>query len=191
MPISTYSASSKRKSKGFTLLEMMVVIGVVTVLSSMILGYSQRNNRQVMLATSQAKMVSLFSRAKALSIQTFFEPQEADETICAHGVKVDEETQSIFIFQDIAEGVGCSRDIDDYEYDSGDVRLEGELNELFVGEQTIVIDGDNTDLDWVLFIPPEPRVKFNGSQQEYGVALTDGTVNVSVRVTKDGQIKLN
>jgi len=161
----------------------------------MMVGYSQRNSRQILLATSQAKLASIFSRAKALSIQTYFQAQTSDEAICGHGVYLDlddQENQKVFIFQDIdtLENGRCDTDPDAYTYDAGiDRPLVGELNEALLGSRGVYIS--ESDSDYVIFIPPAPDVAFDDTDlTELSLNLTDGDVNLRVIVTEDGQIRI-
>ncbi|KKU19686.1 MAG: hypothetical protein UX31_C0019G0013 [Candidatus Nomurabacteria bacterium GW2011_GWA1_46_11] len=191
MPTSKSSGSFRRNRKGFTLIEIVVVMGVVAVLSSLMLGYSQRNSKQVLLATSQAKLASIFARAKFLSIQSFFYSGPRNEIICGHGVGIDTDTKKIFIFQDIIDEGPCSKDLDDYELDAGDKILGGELNQLNLADKGVNI---TTDSEYVIFIPPEPVVKFSGSTEESSVFISDAdneNFKLGVTVTKDGQIRMD
>ena len=192
MPISKYSGSSRRNNRGFTLLEIVVVMGIMAILSAMMLGYSQRNSKQVLLATTQVKLASIFSRAKALSIQSFFDSGSGggDEVICAHGVHIDIDSQEMFIFQDIRDSGSCPRDPRQYDYSATDDReLEGELNKVSLADKSIKIE--SADSQYVIFIPPEPRVEFDGDNPNTSsVVITDGDMNLTVTVTKDGQIRM-
>lgn len=192
MAISKFSVSSRVNNRGFTLLEIVVVIGIMAILSTMMLGYSQRNSRQVLLATTQVKLQSIFSRAKTLSIQSFFDSgsQDPDEIVCAHGVYIDKDSQRMFIFQDITDSGSCSTDPGTYEYNENkDRELEGELNQLDLADKTVQID--KYDSHYVIFIPPEPIVEFDGTNEnESSVTITDGDMDLTVTVTKDGQIRM-
>ena len=188
MPILKSSGFFRRPRGGFTLIEIVVVMGIIAILSSMMLGYSQRNSRQVLLATSQAKLASMFARAKFLSIQSFFYSGPQDEIVCGHGVGIDVDAKRVFIFQDIIDGGLCSRDIDDYEFDGGDRILEGELNQLQLADNGIDIA---TDSEYIIFIPPEPLVKFSGSGRESSVVISDENLSLGITVTENGQIRMD
>lgn len=203
MPTLRSSVSSERNHRGFTLLEIVVVMGIMAVLSSLMLGYSQRNSKQVLLATTQAKMASVFSRAKFLSLQSFFSTNSSvgdDEFICAHGVEVDFDEQRISIFQSISDECAGPENLSDTNYideylDYEKVYLEGELNRLHLSEQRgveLVGEGQYT----VIFIPPEPRVKFSDNVTDdilkvEAKTTVDDTFILGVTVDKNGQIQVN
>ena len=60
-----------KPTKGFTLIELMVVMSIVAFLTTILVGYSKQSGRQLLLVTTEAKILSLISRTKCLSIETF------------------------------------------------------------------------------------------------------------------------
>lgn len=191
MATSNFSEFFRRKDKGFTLFEVLIVISIIAILSGILVGYSRQNSRQLALATSQAKLVSLVSRAKFLSIQTYFQPAEGSlplgKVICAYGVRVED--SRVFIFQDV--DTTCSRNPSTYTYGGDDVDLSGDLNELDLTDSLVNIVEDDVlpEIRYIIFVPPEPLVKINeASITEGSIMLSDGDTVVGVSVTEDGQV---
>lgn len=157
MLISSFSSSfrSKRKAHlkgGFTLIEVLVVISIMAILSAILVSYSRQNGQQLLLISAIAKVETLISRAKFISVQTFFEDQSG--IICAHGVKVEKDEDSISIFKVEKDG-NCPDPEGGYEnlHINDDWKLSGELNNLELGESGIdIIDS----FDYVVFVPPTP-----------------------------------
>src|SRR3989344_6023717 len=156
---STSTKGQPEKERGFTLIELVVVMAVTTVLISMVIGYSKESTRQLALTSTQAKMLSLINRAKFLSIETFFGGgRSGDQRICSYGVRVDLSNQEIFIFQDLsylAECPGNSNNV----YDEGE-KLSGELNKVNLQDALVTFTEDTT-LKEAVFIPPDPKTKIN------------------------------
>ncbi len=185
--------AKKHTSQAFTLIEILVVMSVLAIMSSILVGYSRNNSKRFLLTSTEARIVSMFSRAKFLSIETFFKEYGSTGSmrqICSYGVHVDEPSQEIFIFQDRAPiGAECpSNNI----YDQGnDVRLLGDLNEMTLDSNIILIDRNKTDLKNVVFIPPNPDVKLNNgdASRSINIKLADGSDSFTVTVTKAGQMK--
>ncbi|OGY57093.1 MAG: hypothetical protein A2Y84_00360 [Candidatus Colwellbacteria bacterium RBG_13_48_8] len=205
MLISDFLAWLKRvtpgKGDGFTLFEILIVVGIISILSTVLLGYSQRNGVIIQLASNQAKLQSLLSRAKALSIQTYFEGPGEGENVCAHGVGV--EGQEAYIFQlwgDSCPGpeIGSPSDawMGGYECRGStelrEERLAGELDSINFENKLVEIDEGESNLTCVIFIPPDPVVKINGGEESASVVIRgkDDTGSLGITVTKDGKIEL-
>jgi len=178
------------RQDGFTLLELLVVIGITAVLLSMTLGYSRESTRQLALTSTQAKMLSLINRAKFLSIETFFGGgRSGDQRICAYGVMVDTSSQEMFIFQDLSGTGNCPGDSNG-SYNEGE-KLSGELNEVNL-QDTLVTFTEDTNLSEAVFIPPDPKTKINKddtTEAKIGVKIREGKGQFTITVNNAGQIK--
>ena len=184
MVISPFSASPKG---GFTLVEMMIVVSIIVILSAILIGYSGQSSKQLLLTSTEAKILSLISRAKFLSIETFFAGASGvGPQICAYGVKVDRNAQEIFIFQDRASECPAN---DRYDSDN-DLKLDGEVNKIVL-DSAVVRVTDETSLSDLVFIPPDPDIEINDGQTSASVIveLADGSGDFTITVNNVGQIK--
>ena len=182
------TASTK---SAFTLIEMLVIISVTLVLSTILIGYSRESSRQLLLINSQAKLVSLISRSKSLSTATFLENSSlptgpSDPRICGYGIHLDQGAGEVFIFRDMA--VNCSTS--DKKFALGDAKLSGQLD-IFKMDKNTTQFADTTLSD-VVFVPPDPTVVINGdgSVQEavLGIELKDQSSKVIVKINNAGRI---
>lgn len=181
-------------SSGFTLVELMVVLTIITVLTGILVGYSKQNSKYLLLSTTEARVLSLVSRAKFLSIETFFEdlggPGPTGKT-CGYGVHVDTSANEIFIFQDRRSAVpGCPAN---NIWNPGlDERLTSELDSVKINPELMTLGGT---LRNVVFVPPDPEVHINGPSGDESasidITLVDATGSFSVTVTNAGQVKAN
>lgn len=164
------------KSKGFTLIEMLVVISIMTLLSSLLILYSRTGENQIILFREQARVISILNRAKSLSVQMF----NAPESPCAFGVNFSP-TGTFLIFRDLASD--C-RDAD-HKY-SG-------TNELFEKYQldSRIKFGELT-LTNVIFIPPDPTTLIDDGSNKIDATITLQTLDASaflkVKINNAGQI---
>ncbi len=71
--------------EGFTLIEILVVLGVMAIVSSSIISYSSSSRQQIALATETSKLTQLILRAKSLSISTY----DAPAGVCGYGIEFD------------------------------------------------------------------------------------------------------
>jgi len=178
---------------GFTLIELIVVMGIVAILSSILVGYSRQSSRNLLLTSTEAKTLSLISRAKFLSIETFFEqlgqPLGAGR-ICAYGVHVDYDEGEIFIFQERSTTDDCTVTDKIYNPSGEDAKLTGELDVVKVDTNILTLAGS---LDNVVFVPPDPDVFINGNdttrEAEIELGLVNDKTKFIVIVNDAGQVR--
>lgn len=194
MATSSSSASTNQPAsrRGFTLIELMVVMGIIVVLTTIVAGYGREGSRHLVLVGTETKMLNLLSRAKFLSVETFFGGgRSGNQRICAYGVKVNLSEQEMFIFQDLSSDATCPGNSNGI-YNDGE-RLTGELNEIKL-KDTPVVFGE-TNLSEVIFIPPNPQTKVrktDGSevnQAQVSVKIRESSGQFVITVNNVGQIK--
>lgn len=202
MAILGFLTSTKRdklnnSNSAFTLVEVIVVMSIIVVLSTILVGYTRESGKRLILTTTEAKMLSLISRAKFLSIETFFKEQEGPgngEKICGYGVHV--EGNELFIFQDkVASQDPCSSS--NYSWNtnnSNDFKMGGELDRMIIDTQIFKM---TSTLQNIVFIPPDPDIVINGDKDSEDYTSEGITINLvddndegfTIKVDNVGQVK--
>jgi len=168
--------------KGFTLLELMVVIGIMSVLSAVLLLYNRTGEKQIILSREQARLTSVLFQARSLSLNSFgAEIRGGDVQICGYGVNFSP-PQTFTIFQDrLAGGTNCAA--------SNKIFDGGEEVSVQTLDSAIKITSNFSN---ILFMPPEPTVVIDGDsgreQSIVAVSFIDGSNPRQIIVNKYGQI---
>jgi len=186
--------SNLKPAEGFSLLELIVVMGIVAILTSILAGYSRQSSTQLILSSKEAQILNLISRAKLLSIETFFQEIGSQPTplkICAYGIHVDTTANEVFIFQDrMPEATGCGSSDNSYN-SSDDARLTSELDVVKINPETLALSGTLQD---VVYIPPDPDVVINNNDAKKDasikVDLVSGSRSFIINVYKSGQVSV-
>ena len=71
---------------GFTLIETLVVMGIMVLLSAMLISYNHSNTAEIALTTDQATVAGILNRAKALTLEKYMPVTSAGNVACAYGV---------------------------------------------------------------------------------------------------------
>lgn len=163
-------------NKGFTTIEILVIIGVMGLLSSLLMVYGRTGERQIILFKEQARIISSFSRAKYLSVATFGKT----DVPCGYGVHF-EAPRTFLIFKDLAASDGCSAS--DKKYSGAD-----EIFESFNLDSTIIFD--RLTLSDAVFIPPDPSVVITPNQDQAAVVIKIVNTEDSaiIKINNAGQI---
>lgn len=134
--------------RGFTFVEMMVSIGIITLLTIMVLAYNRRAETVTALTRSANKMVFELQRMQNQAMLVY-QGQLTEEKICGWGMYFSSPTSTI-AFADF-----CT----EQEQTRGNKRYdENEKKEIIpLVKNTKIFE---TNIDSVVFVPPEPKVYF-------------------------------
>lgn len=169
---------------GFSVIEMLVVMSILVVLTSLLIFYNRTGELQIVLLREQAHFIGTVFRAKSLALNTFIE----DAPACGYGVHLDIKTGAApsryFIYRDKA--INCR---------TSDRIYAAASDEIVGGTETAlplrVVFGDIAVRD-ILFVPPNPQVFLDGSQAlaEASIILQsdDGKTKAAVTINNAGQI---
>ncbi len=160
--------------KGFTVIEMLVVIAILGIISATLITSMRVGERQIMLFREQARVISALSRAKSLSIATF---GESGNVPCGFGVHF--EPTSFLIFKDLASDCGSA----DRVY-SG----PSEIFESFTLDSKVTFNA--LTLSDIVFIPPNPFIRITPNQDQATITIQtiDGSASKNVKINSAGQI---
>jgi len=167
-------------SKAFTMIELLVVMGTITLLSSVLIMYSRAGERQIVLFKEQAKVVTLLIKARSLSIGTFGDSGAP----CDYGVHFSPpDTAILFREYSPSNDSQCS-DVNKI-YDSPGEKIEEiKLNS--------VVRFGVLELTDVVFIPPDPQVIIDSGPNKPSALIKiqtiDGSAEKTVKITNAGQI---
>lgn len=177
--------------RGFTLIELVVVLTVITVISGYLLLYNHTSRQQVNLYVEQAKLTQVVSRAKSLSLSLY---REASSTsFCGYGVHIDYQAMGYSLFRYPKEGVSPCGSLT-----AINKTLEQTVTDFSLNRELIFVPlppGNKNRIDDVLFVPPDPTTLINsgGSLVANGSASVllrtqDGSAEAGVAVNSTGQI---
>lgn len=90
--------------RGFTLVEIVIVVGVLLVMSSLLMIYTRKGGKQIALYRDHATLNQQLLRARGFSMGKFRE----DELVCGYGVSIMSGGKSYVVFKDLpANGTSC------------------------------------------------------------------------------------
>jgi len=172
---------------GFTLVEAIVVIGIMVILTAILLGYSRNSEKQIIFFKEESLLIGSILRAKGFAIETF-QPEInpgvslPSRIICGWGVNFDRINNKYTVFADLAPPGGgpqnpCQDILGNPLASVGIYNSVGETFDVFELNSDIIAisclslnpnptsPGTNctgpgpSSLD-ITFIPPDPQVSF-------------------------------
>jgi prepilin-type N-terminal cleavage/methylation domain-containing protein len=165
--------------QGFTLFEIIVVIAISMLLSTMVIVYSGSSRQQVALSVEAAKIAQVISRAKALTLSTY----SSGSVDCGYGVKFDFANRKYQIESWTAPG--CNALLGPTTSSTGNFSLPA----------GVTFGTGPNRLEEIMFVPPDPvtAVVIGGAIIQNATAKVyletqDGVGKREVTVSTAGQI---
>lgn len=181
--LSFFLKKSKRRA-GFTLLEIIVVVSITIVLSTIVLAYSRSNEKQIILYREQAMIVGLINQAKTLAIQKFNEPGTGF-TACAFGIHFS--GQSNYSLYEVGTSSSVCGSLPTYNYDLTNSAVLIRTIQNLTLDPSLVFKLSASNVD-VGFISPSLTVTSNQPLPvTISLSAADGTT-ASIQVGYAGQI---
>lgn len=199
-----------RERAAFTLIELLIVVAISALLTSLVIVYSGTARNQANLSVQTTTIAQLLVRAKSLAIATYRNPSAPGSHLCGYGVLFDTaaETYSLVSYSP-AGGAACPSTaaismngitgdtLSQYSADTWHMRLTNGVKFLTTGSQ-------GNALKLALFYPPDPTTllswdactlgdgncAFGFSSQPGAIylATTDSSTQQTITVGLVGQI---
>lgn len=189
MNISRGLHATRYTLRAFTVLEVLVVVGLTVILMGVLVGYNRSIERHLILFQEQAKVLGILQKAKSLALGAYAPP---GVVVCAYGVFFSPSEHKMILFQDLPSP-NCKETGTDYKFTASnpsEIMEEVRLDAVAVRFSALL------PISQVVYIPPYPTVKIwdvaaaNGDlvSELITIELLDGSASRSVRVTDFGQI---
>ncbi len=193
---------SGRSKAGFTLIEILVTLGIMVLLSSIMVGYSAESGRQTFLLLTRESVVQLLNRARANSLSAYSPSGSSSQsglTTCGYGLHMDRSAGVLSVFK--SEAVNCDRRAASGNFNfssSTDVLLTGSLDSYTIDPTKLAIVSDpKGNLTDVVFTSPNVQTYIYTQEDSSGQATYGGISlqlknaageNLNVNVNNAGQI---
>lgn len=146
--------------RGFTLIEILVVVAVSVIVTGSFIVYNSVSRAQVALSVEQAKIAQLILRAKSLTISSYTQDIGSPNIRCGYGFSVDYAGRSYSLNRyDVSSNAECDA-IYTNQVGSGfgNISEVVQLEKYFLDSNlNFQASGTSDELEDVLFIAPDPK----------------------------------
>jgi len=173
--------------RGFTLIEVLIVLAISVILTSVVLTYSASGRDQVYLGIQKAQLAQVISKAKSLAISTYNQP----DVPCGYGVWFDYSDPKQGRYEIFRYKISPCSDIRNLGIAIKGAGYNSESKNQYLLPPNVNF-GDGADrLDIVFFLPPDPKTfiwQLDNLKDAGGVYLKTSNASVKVGVNSAGQI---
>ncbi|MCX8015826.1 MAG: prepilin-type N-terminal cleavage/methylation domain-containing protein [Patescibacteria group bacterium] len=148
------------KNRGYTLVEILVVLGVTALLSGLLFVYSRQGEKIGEIMRVRAQVVSDINRVKNLAITA---ATWQGQLTCGYGIYFDIPNNQYIIFTDISADCKSSNHLRNQAQTQDVERIKTPQRFTLV----------NTNVQQVFFMPPQPFVFFDGQAAEKQSAIEE------------------
>ncbi len=155
--------------KGFTLIEMIVVVSIISFLSVGVISYSRSQESWGNLKRYSEKLMNDLKDARSRALMM----KDRNSNVCGWGIHLDSSKNQYFIFADKC----LNEQNGDRRYQEG----QDQKSPPFNISEGIIFQSNVSD---IVFEPPEPAVYFNGQPATSEKEITFSTVynNFQIKV---------
>lgn len=183
---------------GFTLIEVLIVIGISAMLAAIAIGYSGVGRNQTALSVEETKISQFILQARTLAIATYGNNAGA----CGYGVSFDpaKQTYSLFAYAPSLPSCPSASTV----LAGGPTSIEGAEQkytdgtwQVHLGTGVVLSASGASSLDLVLFYPPDPTTflvqlntpeVFTYETSDINLVTSDGMSSKTIAVNSAGQV---
>lgn len=173
--------------RGFTLIEVVIVVGISVLLTSVVLTYSSSGRDQVYLGIQKAQVAQVISKAKSLTVSTYNQP----DVPCGYGVWFDYPNQKYEIFRYKISPCPSYGDLKNAGIVHGPAY---EAQSKYVLPPNLEFKTSVSDqIDTIFFMPPDPKTLIwnNGGSEDFGgiyLETKSKSASAKIGVNSGGQV---
>ncbi|MDO8424509.1 MAG: hypothetical protein Q7S70_01040 [bacterium] len=175
------SGRKYRLSKGFTLIEALVVSGIIITMLALVLPDFRMGERQFALRRSASKLVQDLRRAQGLSMSAASSYCPEGQRLNGYGLILESSAPNNTFYKLFAK---CVNGVNVYS------EKEKIILEKKVKIKELRRDGSLVSTLLIFFYPPDPQTDLGGGASEARITLTSFESDLTVKVNKAGLINV-
>ena len=160
--------------KSFTLVELLVAVGIIILLTALVLPDYRAGERQFALQRSASKLAQDLRRAEEMAMSAKEPPTAPDTFKGAYGINFQTNSSNYILFADLDN---------DQIYDSGE-----EIETLPLEKKVKISNLSPASPLTISFTPPDPTVNINPSDSSATITLSNNSQTKIIKENKTGLI---